>query len=93
MNREPLYEAVAEAGFEVVVFSDHPSSFASWYVVAAHGPLKRRLVFDGRDASLSIQARVGDGDWSDVRYDRLRYHSEREVLARCKEWLIEASST
>jgi len=90
MEQMPLYAAVLEAGFEVAEFCDHPRAFGSWYLIVFRESVRRRFVYDGKEAFLSFEV-AQDKDWKEVRFHRARFDSQREIIARSKEWLLETN--
>jgi len=85
--------AVENAGFTVCEFTDNPSSFGSWLVVATRGECQLRVTFDGRDSCLSIAAATLRDGWKELKYEIMANRpSNKELSGITTKWLIDAAT-
>jgi hypothetical protein len=61
-----LLQALRSAGLQVVTFKASPETFGSWYVDVARGLSVLRVVADGKEQWVVVQAALL-GDWRDIR--------------------------
>ena len=61
-----LLQALRDAGMQVVVFKSDPPAFGSWYVDVARGASVLRVVADGKEQWVVVQATLL-GEWQDLR--------------------------
>ena len=91
MDQHALYESLAQAGFQVSEFVDHPGSFGSWYVCVKRGHTESRLVFDGRDSMLSLQQPGPSTGWLDIRTQTVS-GQQTDFITLGISWLQECTS-
>ena len=91
MDQHALYESLAQAGFQVLEFVDHPASFGSWYVRVNRRHKEYRLVFDGRDSMLSLQKLGPSAAWLDIRTQTVS-RQQTDFIALGIYWLHECTS-
>jgi hypothetical protein len=61
-----LLQALRDAGMQVVAFRAEPATFGSWYVDVARGVSVLRVVADGKEQWVVVQAPLL-GEWQDLR--------------------------
>ena len=88
MDQLPLYESLSKAGFKVLEFSDNPGSFGSWSVCVEKKHKSFRLLFDGRENSLSLQQLNSSGGWLDLQSHQAS-NQFSEQIALGVSWLID----
>lgn len=92
MDQRPLYESLTRAGFQVLEFLDHPAAFGSWSVSVKSRHVEFRLVFDGRDKSLSLQqSKLGSG-FLEIKSEKTSAQ-QSEMIALGISWLQECVRT
>jgi hypothetical protein len=60
-----LLQALRDAGMQVVAFKAEPATFGSWYVDVARGVSVLRVVADGKEQWIVVQAPLL-GEWQDL---------------------------
>jgi hypothetical protein len=90
MDQAVLYDAIAQAGYTVLEFSDHPGSFGSWYVTVKRKGSVFRISEDGRDSCLTLSRQKPTNEWELLREANSGTLDELKTIAVCAEWLASA---